>query len=75
MKKIPKKNFTELHRLSHVVRAIENDAQVVPQGAYKMTTENELRPNNYFQGLNKDNALSYLSWLHFRSPQTKTGRE
>lgn len=37
IKKVPKKNFTELHRLSHVVRSIENDAQVIPQGAYKMT--------------------------------------
>ena len=38
LKKVPKKNFTELNRLSYVIRSIENDAQVVPKDSYRMNT-------------------------------------
>lgn len=31
------RNFTELDRLSYVVRAIEVDCQVVPVGAFRIT--------------------------------------
>ena len=37
LKKVPKKNFTELARLGYVVRAIENDAQCVPKDSYRVT--------------------------------------
>ncbi len=39
-----------------------------------MTSENELRPNLHFYGLNEKNALGLRSWFHFRSPQTPQGR-
>lgn len=41
-KKAPKKNFLEVHRLTVVVRAIENDSQIVPKGLYKINTKHEL---------------------------------
>ena len=37
LKKVPKKNFTELSRLAYVVRAIENDVQCVPKDSYRVT--------------------------------------
>jgi radial spoke head protein 9 len=37
LKKVPKKNFTELSRLSYVVRAVENDVQCVPKDSYRVT--------------------------------------
>lgn len=33
---LPKKNYLEVNRLAMVVKAIENDCQVAPVGAYKM---------------------------------------
>lgn len=35
--KVPKRDLTEIDRLTTVVYAIENDCQTVPVGAYKMT--------------------------------------
>lgn len=74
VKKIPKKNFTELNRLAHVVRAIENDCQCVPKGSYRMTPEHELRPNTNFYGVDPNWCRSPQSWQHFRSPTTLPAR-
>ena len=68
MKKMPKKNYTELHRLTYVVKSIENDAQCVPKGSYRMTPEHELTPVDNFYGLKEDNCCRLCCWLHFRSP-------
>ncbi|XP_031472635.1 uncharacterized protein LOC116245030 [Nymphaea colorata] len=73
-KKVPKKNFTELARLAHVVRAIEHDSQCVPRGSYRMTPEHELRPNRNFYGLDTATARAQSNWLHFRSPITTRAR-
>jgi hypothetical protein len=75
LKKIPKKNFTELNRLSYVVRAIENDVQVVPRDSFRVTPEHELRPNSHFYGLQLLNALIPTSWQHFRAPVTPQARK
>lgn len=40
-----KKNLNELNRLSVVVRAIENDCQIIPVGSYKMSPQHSLCPN------------------------------
>ena len=37
--KVPKKNLTELDRLATIVMAIENDCQICPEGAYRLTPE------------------------------------
>ena len=75
MKKIPKKNFTELCRLAYVVRAIENDVQCVPRDSYRVTAEHELRPNTHFYGLQPQNARFADNWLHFRAPQTEEAKK
>ncbi len=67
---MPKKNFTELARLAHVVRAVESDCQCVPRGSYRMTAEHEMRPNRNFYGLDSGTARAQSNWQHFRSPLT-----
>ena len=37
--KVPPKDLTELDRLKYVTLAIENDCQIAPIGAYKMTAQ------------------------------------
>jgi len=37
--KVPKKNLTELDRLATIVMAIENDCQICPEGAFRLTPE------------------------------------
>lgn len=46
--KVVPKNFTELDRLAYIVRAIENDCQIVPIGAMKLTCDHEIRYNDSF---------------------------
>jgi radial spoke head protein 9 len=74
VKKVPKKNFTELNRLAYVVRAIEHDSQCVPRGSYRMTPEHELRPNANFYGLDTTTSRAQSNWQHFRSPITAHAR-
>ena len=62
-------------RLSHIVRAIENDVQCVPKGSYFMTPQHELAPSQKFYGLTEDNCQDLSSWLHFRSPQSEESRK
>jgi len=44
------KNLTEGDRLSYVVRSIDYDTNVVPEGAFKMLPINEIRRNDTFTG-------------------------
>jgi len=37
--KVPPKELTEIDRLKYVVLAIENDCQIAPLGAFKMTCQ------------------------------------
>jgi radial spoke head protein 9 len=67
--KIPVRDLVEIDRLSFVVHAIENDCQIAPVGAFKMTAEHQLRRNEAFQGLNDNQALSLNSYVHFRNVQ------
>jgi len=72
--KIPAKPFTELDRLAVVVRAIEQDCQLVPQGAFRITPAHELSRNRAFAGLSQDEVHSLGPYLHFRNVQTKDKR-
>ena len=73
--KVEPKNLTELDRLAFVVRAIENDAHVVPHGAFKLTPVHEVRRNEAFKGLRKEHALDVLSYFHFRNVQDKEKKD
>ena len=44
------KTFTESDRLAYVVRSIDYDTGVVPEGAFKMLPINEIRRNDNFHG-------------------------
>lgn len=48
--KLKKKNLTEGDRLSYVIRSIDFDTNIVPEGAYKMLPINEMRKNDFFNG-------------------------
>jgi len=65
--KIPPKDLTgncfiiliinlELDRLTYVVFAIENDCAIAPVGSFKMTPTHQVRRNESFKGLTKDEA-------------------
>jgi len=72
---LPPKPITELDRLSYVVNQIENDCQVVPRGAFKFTPLREVRRNEAFRGLTKEEAFKPESYFHFRQVQQKEKRE
>ena len=65
--KIPKRQLTELNRLAAVVNAIENDCQLCPESAYKMTPDHEMRRFEAFKGLTQDDALNLDKYQHFRN--------
>ena len=49
---IKKKNFTESDRLAFLIRSIDHDCSVVPEGAFKMLPISEIRRNDNFTGRN-----------------------
>lgn len=58
-----------------MINQIENDCQVVPIGSLKHTPIKEVRRNEAFQGLKKDQAFLIESYQHFRPSQNKEKRE
>lgn len=62
------KNFTELDRLAYVIRSIDWDAFVVPEGAFKMLPTKQMRENDDFSGLSAENLTNLGKYLHFRTP-------
>ena len=72
---LPPKHVTELDRLAWTVHQIEHDCQVVPQGAFKMTPLREVRRNEAFKGLKKDDVFAVEKYQHFRAVETKDKRE
>lgn len=64
------KELHEIDRLNYVVHAIENDCQIAPIGAFKMTSEHQVRRNEAFKGLDAGAALQLSSYQHFRNVQT-----
>ena len=73
--KIPPKNFIELDRLAYVVRAIDHDCSVVPQGAFRMTPTHELIRNKAFEGLTSTTVKDIKRYFHFRNVQFQEKRE
>ena len=68
-------DLKEIDRVHYLVRAIENDCQVVPAGTFKLTTAHETARNEAFRGLSLDAAFSLGSYSHFRNVQTKEKKE
>jgi radial spoke head protein 9 len=63
---IIKENFTEKLKLSYLVRQIDYDTGIIPEGYYKLIPEHEIRLNKSFKGLNKDEIRDISKWMHFR---------
>ena len=67
----PKDNFTEKMKLSYIVRQIDHDTSIIPQGALMLNNKHEVHVSNSFKGLNKDELCDLSKWMHFR-PVTNT---
>ena len=65
-KEEPKENFTEKLKLSYLVRKIDYDTNIIPEGALKLVSEHEIRVNKSFKGLNKGEISDMSKWMHFR---------
>lgn len=65
------KNITELDRLSRVVNEIDRQCHLVPEGSVKLTPLHELRRNEAFNGLNKEEASDLSKYVHFRRVEFK----
>lgn len=66
VKEEPKENFTEELKLSYIVRQIDYDTSIVPEGALKLIPEHELRINKTFKGLKPEQLKNKKYFLHFR---------
>eukprot|EP01138_Halocafeteria_seosinensis_P016504 gb/GECG01016835.1/.p1 GENE.gb/GECG01016835.1/~~gb/GECG01016835.1/.p1 ORF type:complete len:301 (+),score=57.74 gb/GECG01016835.1/:1-903(+) len=64
-----KPKFSEMHRLSYVVGAIDYSTAVVPRGAYIVTATHHIVENTSFQGLTLSEAESLGNYYHFRYPE------
>lgn len=73
--KVPVKALSEIDRVNYVVNAIENDCQVAPVGAYKMTSKHEVCRNESFSGLQPSDALKLTQYCHFRNVLDETKRQ
>lgn len=65
-KEEPKENFTESLKLSYLIRQIDYDTNIIPEGAFKLIPEHELRINQSFKGLDKNEVNLKKKFLHFR---------
>lgn len=65
----------ELDRLVYVVYAIENDCQICPVGAFKMTPTHQVRRNEAFRGLKLEESLDVSKYFHFRNVQYEFSKE
>ena len=72
---VPPKDLTELDRLKYVVQAIENDCQIAPAGAFKMTSLHQVRRNEAFKGLTSKTSTALNSYVHFRNVQTEAKKK
>ena len=73
--KLAPKNFTELDRLSYVVRSICHDCQSVPNGAFRLTPGRELTRNKSFEGLSIAQLKDIKSYSHFRPVELPEKKE
>lgn len=68
-------DLKEIDRVHYLVRAIENDCHVIPQGAMKLTTSHEVSRNESFRGLTLAEAFNINSYSHFRNVQMLEKKE
>lgn len=62
--------YSEKHRLSYIVRKIDNAVSIVPRGAYVVTPSHRVVKNPTYEGLSQCMSSSLKSFYHFREPVT-----
>lgn len=60
----------EEDRLSATIRLIENEALIVPRGAFVQQPTGEITRNRLFDGLTAIEAAKHGNYLHFREAQS-----
>ena len=63
------RSLIEEDRLLYTVMAIENDCQICPHGAFRLTEDHEVERNVAFRGLSRDRCFSLANYSHFRNCQ------
>lgn len=63
---MPPKHLTELDRLAATVCEIDRACFSVPRGALKYTPLNQVKANEAFRGLSREEAFKLDGWVHFR---------
>lgn len=71
----PSKGVSELDRLSHLVNSVDSDCAIAPKGSFKMIPLKEVRRNEVFKGLKKDQAFDLSNYYHFRKVQNRDKKE
>ena len=61
--------------MHYTVRAIENDATIIPNGSFKLTPQHEVRRDESFKGLNIKQAFDLANYSHFRNVQQKDKKD
>ena len=69
------RNLTEEDRLLYTVHAIENDCNIVPQGAFRMNEDHEVERNASFRGLDSKGCFELSKYSHFRNCQNAIKKE
>ena len=72
---LPPKHLTELDRLAATIREIDRACFSVPRGALKFTPLNQVKQNEAFKGLSRDQAFSLSGWVHFRPVENKKQKD
>lgn len=55
--------------------AIENDCQICPHGAFKLTEDHEVERNVAFRGLPIEQCFSLANYSHFRNCQDEAKKQ
>jgi radial spoke head protein 9 len=64
-------NFTELCKLSFIVRAIDYSTNIFPKGGFKILPIHEIRRNDTFKGLKPEELMDIKNYHYFRPISTE----
>ena len=75
MRAMPANGLTELDRLQFVVHSIDNNCQIIPNGAFKKNTLGEVSPNDAFSGLEVSKLEDLNCYMHLRPVEQSEKKE
>jgi len=68
-------NFTELSKLSFLVKTIDYDTNIFPKGAFRLLPIHEIRKNDTFKGLKPEELVDIKNYHCFRPISTQRRKE